>query len=212
MTDTPGRGPLVPSYTGDDAEVLEKTVEFQGFFRIERLRVRHKLFAGGWSQPLERELFVRGPAVGVLLYDPQADLVGVVEQFRIGALEEAAGPWCLEVVAGMVDAGESLLDVAQRELAEETGLSAEHWESICSYLPSPGGTNEKMHLFCACTSLEGAGGLFGLDTEHEDIRFAVLPAQEVLDGLYGDALNNAASIICLQWLALNRGRLRSAGQ
>ena len=91
----------------EDYRVESKETLFQGFFRITRTVVTHRLFGGGWSAPLKRELFQRGDAVGVLLYDPNNHLIGLVEQFRIGAQRDRFGPWQYEVVAGMIDAGQT---------------------------------------------------------------------------------------------------------
>ncbi|WP_237057193.1 NUDIX domain-containing protein [Microbulbifer sediminum] len=203
---------LTPAFSADAVEVVERETVFDGFFKMLRLRLRHRLFRGGWSDVFTRELFVRDAAVGVLLFDPHRDLVGLIEQFRVGALDRPAGPWCLEVVAGMVEAGESLEDVARREVQEESGLEVDRLELIHSYMPSPGGSSERLHLFCACTDLSGAGGIFGLADEQEDIRLRVLPLDALLSSLSGasadaGAVDNAATLICLQWLQLHRERL-----
>jgi ADP-ribose pyrophosphatase len=191
----------------EDVEILDRTTRYQGFFTLDTLRVRHRLFDGGWSQPMTRELFVRGAAVGVLLYDPDHQLVGLVEQFRVGALAEPSGPWVLEVVAGMMKPDEDAAAVARRETQEEAGIDQLRLEPICRYLVSPGGTDEVLTLFCGITDLRGRAGCFGLAHEHEDIRLHVLPEADVLAGLAAGAYNNAATIVCLQWLALNRDRL-----
>lgn len=193
-----------------DVEILERAPCYQGFFELHRVRLRHRLFAGGWSQPLTRELFVRGPAVGVLLYDPRHRLVGLVEQFRVGALAEPNGPWVLEVVAGMVEAGEDVQGVARRETLEEAGIAALALEPIGRYLTSPGGSDETHELFCGLTELRGRAGCFGVADEHEDIRLVVIPEAEALAGLAAERYNNAAIIIALQWLALNGERVRAA--
>ncbi|MCC6296726.1 MAG: NUDIX domain-containing protein [Pseudomonadales bacterium] len=193
-----------------DVEILERAPCYQGFFELHRVRLRHRLFAGGWSQPLTRELFVRGPAVGVLLYDPRHRLVGLVEQFRVGALAEPNGPWVLEVVAGMVEAGEDVQGVARRETLEEAGIAALALEPIGRYLTSPGGSDETHELFCGLTELRGRAGCFGIADEHEDIRLVVIPEAEALAGLAAERYNNAATIIALQWLALNGERVRAA--
>ena len=200
---------LKPQFTRGAVDIVSRQIKYDGFFQIHKLRLRHRLYRGGWSGEMERELFVRGNAVGVLLYDPQRELVAFTEQFRIGALERESGPWCLEVVAGMVEEGESLEDVARRELQEEAGLEVADLHFIRSYLPSPGGASERMHLFCACADLSNVEGYFGLADEHEDIRLRVLPLNTVLEAVTnGDsAIDNAASIISLQWLQLNRDRL-----
>ncbi|MBN8430155.1 NUDIX domain-containing protein [Microbulbifer salipaludis] len=198
-----------PQFTRGAVDVISRKTGYAGFFQIHKLRLRHRLFRGGWSGEMERELFVRGHAVGVLLYDPGRQLVALTEQFRVGALERASGPWCLEVVAGMVEEGESLEEVARRELQEEAGLQVDRLHFIRSYLPSPGGTNERMHLFCACADLSNAEGYFGLLDEHEDIRLRVFPLDTLLEAMLSDdgIVDNAASIISLQWLQLNRSRL-----
>ncbi|WP_237062903.1 NUDIX domain-containing protein [Microbulbifer zhoushanensis] len=203
---------LVPEFSTDAVEVVERETVFDGFFKMLRLRLRHRLFRGGWSEIFTRELFVRDNAVGVLLFDPRREQVGLIEQFRVGALERPYGPWCLEVVAGMVERGESLEEVARREVQEESGLEVGRLEPIHSYLPSPGGSSERLHLFCACVDLGGAGGIFGLPEEQEDIRLRVLPLDTLLAALAGDspdagAVDNAATLICLQWLQLHRERL-----
>ena len=135
---------------------------FQGFFKMTQMIVQHRLFGGGWSKPLKRELFQRGDAVGVLLYDPRHQLVGLVEQFRPGALNEQHGPWQYELVAGMMNVNEEPEQVAVRELQEETGLEVEKLLPICDYLVSAGGTDEKMHLFCGLVDLSERGGVFGM--------------------------------------------------
>lgn len=200
--------PCTP-FTGADVEVENRESMYRGFLRIEKLTLRHRLFAGGWSRSFTREVVMRGAAVGVLLYDPENDLVGLVEQFRVGALAENS-PWCLEVVAGMVEAGETPEAVALRELVEEAGVENVTLEFICQYFPSPGGTDERMHLFCAQCNLQNREGVFGLDDENEDIRFHVLPAGQVMAALTGGQFNNAAVLICLLWLSLNRQRLQQA--
>ncbi|WP_237067554.1 NUDIX domain-containing protein [Microbulbifer guangxiensis] len=211
------QGDLSPPFSGDAVDILERETVFRGFFTMLRLRLRHRLFRGGWSGEMQRELFVRDPAVGVLLYDPVRDQVAMTEQFRIGALERAAGPWCLEVVAGMVEKGETLEEVARREVLEEAGLEVETLRYIRSYLPSPGGSSERMHLYCALVDLGGAGGHFGVADEHEDIRLRILPCEQVFAALEGGnpegtPIDNAASIISLQWLQCHRAELRATAQ
>ncbi len=78
--------------TDPRVQILDKTVCYDGFFRIERYRLCHALFRGGWSRELTRELFERGHAAAVLPYDPVLDAVVLVEQFRIGALEVLRQP------------------------------------------------------------------------------------------------------------------------
>src|SRR5690606_1530801 len=197
-----------PEFTNSDVEILKRETLYQGFFRAEKITLRHKLFGGGWTTPMSREIFLRGEAVGVLLYDVECDLGGLVEQFRVGAMDEPVSPWCLEIVAGMVEEGEQPDEVARSELIEEADVSDVELEYICNYLPSPGGSDEKMHLYCATCDLSQTGGIHGLPEEHEDIKVHVLPADAVLAELLQGRFNNAAVLICLLWLQINRPRLR----
>lgn len=187
----------------EDYRVESKETLFQGFFRITRTVVTHRLFGGGWSAPLKRELFQRGDAVGVLLYDPNNHLIGLVEQFRIGAQRDRFGPWQYEVVAGMIDAGQTASEVALRECHEEAGLAVQELVPICDYLVSAGGTDEKMHLYCGLVDLRDRAGIFGLDTEGEDILLQVWTYDEVMQAQSEGLLNSAAVTIALLWLQLN---------
>jgi len=198
-----------PEFKRDDVEIIRREELYKRFFRVEKVFLRHRLFEGGWGSEIGRELFVRGEAVAVVLYDPVRDLIGMVEQFRIGALDEPNGPWCYEVVAGMLEEGESPEEVARRELIEEANVTPYAMEYICNYLSSPGGSDEKLHLYCGLCDLSQAGGVFGLPEEGEDIRVHVFAADDVFAELLNGAFNNAAALICLQWLQINRNRLRA---
>jgi ADP-ribose pyrophosphatase len=193
-----------------DIEILDKSEQYKGYFRINRYRLRHRLYAGGWSGELQRELFERGHAVGVLPYDPAADSVVLIEQFRIGALVAGMGPWLTEVVAGIIEEGEAPEEVARRETQEEAGIEVMDLMPICRYLVSPGGSSESVILFCGRVDSRGAGGIHGLAAEHEDIKVDVVPYAEAMRRLEEGDFTNAISIIALQWLALHRGRVRTA--
>lgn len=198
-----------PRFSRDDVEIIRREELYKRFFRVEKVFLRHKLFNGGWGREIGRELFIRGEAVAVVLYDPVNDLIGLVEQFRVGAMDEPNGPWCYEVVAGMLEAGETPEEVARRELIEEANVSPYAMEYICNYLSSPGGSDEKLHLYCGLCDLSQAGGIFGLPEEGEDIKMHVLAAEDVFAELLEGAFNNAAALICLQWLQINRPRLQA---
>jgi len=191
-------------------EILDKTVCYDGFFRMERYRLRHRLFNGAWSRVLTRELFERGHAAAVLPYDPVRDAVVLVEQFRIGALEAPGDPWLLEIVAGIIDHDdETPQDVVRREAVEEANCQIQELVHICDYFVSPGGTSERISLFCGKVDAAGTGGLHGLAAEEEDIRVLVVPFPEAIALLHAGKINSAAPIIALQWLQLNHAQLRA---
>ena len=62
------------------AELVNKTVLSEGFFPLIRYRIRHSLFAGGMSRAFEREVLIRAPVAAVLPYDPDRDMVVLLEQ------------------------------------------------------------------------------------------------------------------------------------
>ena len=190
-------------------EVLDQSIGYSGFFRLEKYRLRHELFSGGWSPEMIRECLERGHAVAVLLYDPASDQVVLLEQFRVGALEFPGGPWLLEIVAGIIDhPGETPEAVARRETIEEAGCDILDLLPICHYLVSPGGTSESITLFCGRVDTSTVTpGVRGVASEHEDIQVHVVSRAEALALLHGGRINSAAPIIALQWLELNRARL-----
>ncbi|MDZ7622736.1 MAG: NUDIX domain-containing protein [Candidatus Competibacteraceae bacterium] len=189
-------------------EVLDKTIGYSGFFRLEKYRLRHELFAGGWSPAITRECLERGHAVAVLPYDPERDQIVLLEQFRVGALDFPGGPWLLEIVAGIMDEpDETPEDVARRETVEEAGCELIDLIPICHYLVSPGGTSESITLFCGRVNAAQVGGTGGVVDEHEDIRLHVVSRSEAMDLLDSGRINSAAPIIALQWLKLNHPQL-----
>ncbi len=197
-----------PSNSSDDVELVEKTTPYDGYFRIDVYRLRHKRFDGGWTEVMSRELFERGRATVVLPYDPRRDAVVLIEQFRIGAYAAGINPWLIEPVAGIVKPGESPEAVARREAVEEAGCEIAELEPIGTVLSSPGGCSEVLHLYCGRVDSAGVGGIHGLPHEHEDIRAFTLPLDTALERLAKGEYNNASTVITLQWLALNRDRLK----
>lgn len=200
-----------PEFTRQQVDVLEDRRVFDGFFKMHRLRLRHACFEGG-TLTIERELFRRGKAVAVLLFDPWREQLVLIEQFRAGALEVEGGPWLLELVAGMVEADEALLEVAVRETREEAGIEVQNLQPIIGYLPSPGGMDEWIDLCCGYVDAGTAAGVHGVDAEHEDIRVQVLSVEAVFQLLADGRLNNGAIIIAVQWLQLNYQQQRERGR
>ena len=196
----------------DDIKILDHQVAYQGFFRLERYHLSHRLFNGDWSPPLTRELFERGHAVAVLPYDPVRDEIVLIEQFRIGAVHSNEGAWLIEIVAGVIETGETAEDVARREALEESGCSLQQLEPICTYYVSPGGTSEQLQLFCGRVDASLADGIHGCPEEGEDIRVFTVSFPEAMDMISDGRINSASPIIALQWLAMHRDHLRSMWQ
>lgn len=188
-----------------DAKILNKQTLYNGFFRMEKYHLQHELFAGGWSGEMHRELFERGNCVAVVLYDPKRDEVILIEQFRVGAIENPINtPWLIEIVAGIMEAGESPEDVAKREAFEEAGCEISELIKINRFYLSPGGSSEKITLFCGLINSENIGGIHGLAHEHEDILVRAVPFSTAYEMIENNEIDSAIPMIAIQWLALNR--------
>src|SRR5512132_1940924 len=200
----------------DDVEVIGRDEAYAGYFRLDRYRLRHRLYAGGWGPMFEREIFERGHAVSVVLYDPDRDLLVLIEQFRVGAfvaghepsMTGAFSPWLIEIVAGIIDEGETAEAVARREAIEEAGCEISHLERIGVILTSPGGSSETVTLYLGLTHAPETGGIHGLDEEHEDIRVLVAPPEEVWRWIDTGRIVNGPSLVGLQWFRIHQERLR----
>ena len=209
--------PPTPSLTPDDVEVIERTTPYSGYFKLDRYRLKHRLFEGGWSGEITREILERGHAVAAFLYDPDLDKVVLIEQFRPGAYaalksewcDDQASPWLVEGVAGIIEKGESPEAVARREAIEETGCEISEIIPVCHYLVSPGGTSESVFGFCGRVDASGAEGVFGVTEEHENIRVFSLAATDSFKWLDEGRIINAMTIILLQWFRANHESLRA---
>jgi ADP-ribose diphosphatase len=193
-----------------DVKILQQQIVYQGHFQLEQWKLQFRLFNGGWSPPQLREVFERGEAVGVLLFDTNRDQLVLIEQFRVGIANKAKNPWLIEIVAGVIDKGESLEQVARRETQEETGLEITNLFPICQYWVSPGGSSERIYLFCGQVDAELAQGIHGVAEEGEDIRLHVLSLKVAYYLLNQGKFNNGSTIIALQWLQHNEQIVRDA--
>ena len=197
--------------TEDDVEITSRETLFQGFFRLGRYTLRHRRFAGDWTPSFTRELFERGHAAAVLLYDPLQDVLVLLEQFRIGALASGHPPWLIELVAGICDNDESPEITARRETLEEAGYQLTNMEKISTCLVSPGASSETVTLFCARIHARTDDGFYGVLAENEDIRTHIVPVQEALAWLDSDdpRVAGAPVQIALNWLGRHHTALRA---
>lgn len=200
--------PVEMTFRADDVRVLKEETPFQGYFEIRRVTLQHRCFGGGWSEPLVREIFERGDAVGVLPYDPVSDSVILIEQFRPGAMRGGDNPWMLELVAGIVEPGESDHEVAHREAMEEAGCELSVLEPIATVLPSAGACTEQVRLFCGRVSSAGVGGIHGLAHEGEDILVHSVSRPDALRLLRENRIPNGHTLIAMQWLCIHGDALR----
>lgn len=191
-------------------DVLDRTTAFQGYFRVDRYALRHSQFNGGMGPTVQREVFERGHAAAVIPYDAVRDTVVLIEQFRPGAYAQGArNPWLIEIVAGIIDPGETPEGVCRREAVEEAGLQLGRMERLSTQFMSPGASSETVALYVAEVDSNNAGGVHGLAEEGEDIRVFVEPFETVLAMVLDNRIRNAMTTIPILLLAHARDRLRS---
>ena len=194
----------------NDVFNLTKRKLYQGFFSLIEYRFQYRQFDGSMSGVVTREILERGHAVVLLAYDVKRDQVVLIEQIRIAAIETQDSPWLLELIAGMMDhENESPEEVAKREAIEEAGITIGRCKPIISYLASPGGLTEKLHILIGEVDSSTAIGVHGLAEENEDIKVHVVSREQAYQWVENGVINNAASIIALQWLQLNHHLLKN---
>ena len=190
-----------------DVEIQSARNAYTGFLKVDVYSVRHRRF-GGEPISISRELLERGRSVCVLPYDPKTDRVLLIRQFLIGSYIAGRASRPLQVVAGMVDLGETDEESVRREAKEEAGCVLKRLVVAQAFLPSPGGSSERIVAFCAEADLAGAGGLHGAKDEDEDIRVEVVDADVAIALLDEGRIESGPAVVILSWFARHRARLR----
>ncbi|HFK9523574.1 TPA: ADP-ribose diphosphatase [Citrobacter farmeri] len=191
------------TFSKNDVEIIARETLYRGFFSLDLYRFRHRLFNGEMSQEVRREIFERGHAAVLLPFDPERDEVVLVEQVRIAAYDTSETPWLLEMVAGMIEEGESADDVARREAMKEAGIKVQRTKPVLSFLASPGGTSERSSIIVGEVDATTASGIHGLADENEDIRVHVVSREQAYRWVEEGKIDNASAVIALQWLQLH---------
>ena len=186
-------------------EIISRKRVFDDFFKIEEARLRFERYDGTMSEPVRRLNFERGDSVAALLVDPHAGMVYLTEQFKYPAFEKAGG-WLIDVVAGMIDEGETPDEAVRREILEESGFEASGIEPIATFFVSPGGSSERIYLYCAIVRGAAAGG-GGLASENEDIKIIAWSVDEFLARFRAGDLQDAKALIAACWLKENLERI-----
>jgi nudix-type nucleoside diphosphatase (YffH/AdpP family) len=181
--------------------VVEKCrVLLDGFFHVEEVDVSFELRQGAMSSAVRRLNLKRKLAAALVLVNPAKQTVILVRQFRYAALEHG-NAWMVEVVAGLIDAGESPEAAIRREAVEEAGYDVGKLELITTFFTTPGLSSERIALFYGET--KGAepvakGG--GLAAEGEDIEVLELPYAEAFAMLDRGEIVDGKTLIGLLWL------------
>jgi ADP-ribose pyrophosphatase len=171
-------------------ERTDDRIVFQGGF----IEVHEGTFRHEDGEEVTRQWVAHPGAVGIVAHD--GEQVWLVRQPR----EATGDPDLLELPAGKLDEeGESPLECAQRELAEEIGKAADHWEHLTTYLTSAGFTDEECHIFLATGLRDDPGH----EIEGERIDIEIVPLRDLDATIAG--CRDAKTLI---GLLLLRDRLR----
>lgn len=186
----------------------EKRV-WSGRFPLDVVQFQHRRFDGAMSGTRTWELWRRGQAAALLPYDPVADAVVLIEQFRFPALAACLDPTLVELPAGLCEDNEDPADTIRREMREEMNMAATEVERIGRFLLSPGGADEVCHLFVGRVTAppadgEGIAGHGGEISENEDIRVRVWSADDAIEAAFAGCFTNSVTAIALFWLAAKR--------
>ena len=173
-----------------------------GFFPYERYRIALD------GATIERDCVRVGRVVVILPVDLERDEIVLIRQFRLGAHLALGRGDVVEVPAGRAEPGEDVTAAAGRECLEETGVAPRSLVPIFELMPSPGMSDEHMFFFLAAVDASKVRERAGAAHEQEDTRPLRVPIGRALEALNGGGLHYGAAVIGLQWLALNRGRLR----
>ena len=189
------------TYNSDEVKIQSREYLFRGFIQVEKVSLQHRLFNQTEYTPiLQRELIHRPEAAGVLIYDDAQQKFALIEQFRVGAMDDSDSAWQLEIIAGVLDGDESPESCIRRESLEESGCEIDELEHLFSFYPSAGACSELFHLYSAQAHLPEQGGVFGMPDEGENIQLHLIDYSEVTHLLTNGRLRNAPVIMALQWL------------
>jgi ADP-ribose pyrophosphatase len=190
------------SYSASDVTIESREFLFRGFIQVEKVNLTHRLFhRSEYSPIIQRELIHRPEAAGVLLYNNQQQRFALIEQFRVGALNDSESAWQLEIIAGVLDGNESPETCIRRESLEESGCEINELQHLFSFYPSAGACAEFFHLYAAEVDLPSTGGIFGVPGEGEDIQLHLFDYAEITMLFKNNRLKNAPVIMALQWLS-----------
>ena len=189
-------------------EIIKKEEVFrQAIFRVVAATLKYELYNGTMSDEVVRLNLDRGDSVAALIHDVQNDVLLMAEQFRYPTHEKGPG-WLTEIVAGMIDDGETPSDSMKREIWEEVGYRVSSLQHIGTFYVSPGGSSERIHLYYSAVDQADRGSNGGGElSEGENLLVLTIPVDQALEKLDRGQVMDAKTMIALQWLALNRDML-----
>jgi ADP-ribose pyrophosphatase len=205
------RTPPIPPHP--DVVIESEQRVWSGRFPLDVVKFRQRRFDGAMSDVRTWEIWRRGQASALLPYDPVADLVVLIEQFRFPAMVAGLDPTLVELPAGLCEDNEDPGETIRREMREEMALNADLVERVGGFLLTAGGSDEFCHLYVGRVVAppadgEGIVGFGGEISENEDIRVRVWDAEDVIQAAFAGCFTNSITAIALFWLASKRDWLR----
>jgi len=169
----------------------EKTVRSETIYEGRLLKIRLEDVALPDGRRKKREIVVHPGASAVLALrrKQSGEEILFVEQFR-----KAVQRSTLEIPAGTLEAGETPESCAKRELLEETGYSAERFEKLLSFFPSPGYSTEVIHIF----KVEGLRKV----EERSELKVRFLTLEDAISRIKRGEIMDGKTIISLMLLQI----------
>lgn len=204
--------PPIPAHP--DVVIESEQRVWSGRFPLDVIQFRHRRFDGAMSGVRTWELWRRGRASALLPYDPAADKVVLIEQFRFPALAAGLDPVLVELPAGLCEDGEPPDVTIRREMREEMNMDADRVEWIGRYMLSAGGPDKSCDIYLGRvtapeTGPDGIAWHAGEALEHEDIRVRVWDADAAISAALAGRFSNSITALGLMWLAARRDRIRA---
>ena len=184
-------------------KILGKKIIHNGFFKMKEITLKYQKYDGKWSNEIKRELFGGAQVSAVLPYDPGNKKIVLIQQFRPGTISKKSNNYLDEIVAGIIDKGETPEETAIRECCEETGCKARNLRPIQGYFPAPGSSESFYHLFLGEVVAPNKEIIKGLENENEDILVKSYSFEEVKKKMENNEILNGLTLIALQWFFLN---------
>ena len=183
--------------------IEREAVSFQGFRKIVTIDYREDES----ELAARREIITGRQSVAIVVYDQKLEKLVMIRQFRLGAQMGTGKGMTVELPAGLIDEGEDPLAAVKRELTEETGLTVGRIEQLCSFLTSPGMTDEVLHLFYGETDARDLVDSAGLADETEQTFPFLVSFEEAMAAVDNNTLHNGSTMVGLLWFARHRERL-----
>ncbi len=201
MPKTP-KTPQPPAWTR--TAVVERSTEIvhNGFLKVAKRVLDVPRADGGMMVNVDREVLRRGDAGAALVHDVKRDWILLIDVFRFPAYDRGEAGWLHEIVAGVIEPGETPEEGVRRELMEEVGYEAPKLIKIAEIYMSPGYSTERMHIFYAPVRPKNAIDESAHGVDHgEDIARVWMTRKAFLKSL--PTINDAKTLIAGYWLRDN---------